>query len=541
MNNTVHKAFLANWKQAAKAGLTNDRIYHVFEAMTEDGAAKEQPDLTHVLDEQFLRDQGLDDQQMKFAREWNDAMNRELVMEHGYGVQTQGSIGDRVYVPYRVKRSFIHGGFKQIGTTQSFQHARAGEYSISALRDAVSNGSASKDIVTDPIELFRSRMVQGSQAMANAGWRAAMGDMYGIPAKVSDSIENARRAGVAEEKAQALQDHLDLVDLVHDSHARDEVMHQANLDHSYEALDHQINEQIKHNETLMGTLEEHMHADRLERDAAVAQKRLAVKGVGKPLSHVLTGMMKRAQTVDDLKALWAKDAKDAVATNFDLSTVTDKQIALARKQVYDRTQASLIKRGMPEKMVVYRAGRLGKGVQSFSLQPIKQFGKQEAYLVDRADVLADANAFFPGAHVLEDEVLVKTEQVTKTTAQDVKGQAEVLAQQRVVKNVRDQADRAVNNIAEEVVRSYGLADDYLQHLAEMDSASVGEGVTARAVEGERHAMASELDSVRKELAANDREAKDLAARHADLTDKAENGNAQFLAEQEKHFAATQQS
>ena len=540
INDLVHKPFLNALKSMQKNGLTKERALHAFEVATTDGAAVEHADLTRTVDENFLHNHGLDSQQIDFIKQWNDAMNKQIEMETKiYGVKLSKKayqIGDRVYVPYRVEKGFAEGGFKQVGQIKSFQHARAGERSMQDLADAVKQGGENKNLVTDPASLLKARTRAGAQAMVTQVHRNVMEAMYGIPAKVDDMDEIARLAGKHENYVQGLETMREhILPGMEDSHTRTRALHDLSVAQQHDDLIASTRQGIADKTQLRDQLAAERDLAERNRTAAQAQLRLAAKGVGNPLRHVLTGLMKKAQTVDDLKALWARDAKDAVATNFDLSTVTDKQIALARKQVYERTQASLIKRGMPEDMVVYRAGKLGKGVQSFSLEPIKGFGKQEAYLVKRADVLADANAFFPHAQVLEHEVLAKVEKVVKTTARDVHSEREILAQQQVVKNLKDKLTRKGTARANTLVDILGTAEDHANFLRESDQAALTDTVEARGAEAEGKAHRAEVNRLRVENAELDRRIEAKKAERQEWHDHAENGASRLAESKQQLF------
>jgi hypothetical protein len=128
----------------------------------------------------------------------------------------------------------------------------------------------------------------------------------------------------------------------------------------------------------------------------------------------LPGPLKAATNSDELAPLWSDDPEYATAENFDLNTVTSRQIKKWQKAIYDHTQESLKYRGLPEEFVAYRYGDLRPMPTNFSLYPGTVYRslkggdmKQEPFLVRREDVVIDTNAFFPSAFVGEHEIVLR--------------------------------------------------------------------------------------------------------------------------------------
>lgn len=152
---------------------------------------------------------------------------------------------------------------------------------------------------------------------------------------------------------------------------------------------------------------------------------------------------------DSIAAILGDDLA-GVADELGLDTVTQRMVDNARKQIYDATQASLKKRGLPDEFVVWRAGEILPDVAmptSLSRSSAKGFSERgakpelKAYIVNRADVLADIEAFGGGLGILEEELLVMGNKLRPTITTELAGAETVsTGDQLVINNIQSVRD-----------------------------------------------------------------------------------------------------
>lgn len=93
--------------------------------------------------------------------------------------------------------------------------------------------------------------------------------------------------------------------------------------------------------------------------------------------------------------------------------MTSKHIELAQKEIQKITQASLIKRKLPERFVVYRGGEIrGKYVPvTLDKNVAESFSKRSKeplyeFTVNRSDIAADIEALIGASSYAEAELLI---------------------------------------------------------------------------------------------------------------------------------------
>jgi hypothetical protein len=147
-----------------------------------------------------------------------------------------------------------------------------------------------------------------------------------------------------------------------------------------------------------------------------------------PLHFDFTGLARKAQqenTAEDFRGLFEAEYFEdpsIPATNWDLDTVTMRQVRNATKQVRAATTQALEGRGIgggDSYVRVWRAGDVpdpgkpgspngpGDPFPSFSWSPRDLFGEPKPYLVQASDVWGDVDAINPGQSLLESEVILR--------------------------------------------------------------------------------------------------------------------------------------
>lgn len=152
----------------------------------------QQPIEERQLQEDFLRDEGLDAKQIAYVKEWHGLMERQRQLEERMGVRTEGEIGGRVYVPH-VQTAGEVGSFIGRAIKKGFQHARERETTLQQMeRENVERElRGERAYITTPSELLEHRLMAGAHAIGWQGFRTVVGDVMGVAAHVEDAEKMA--------------------------------------------------------------------------------------------------------------------------------------------------------------------------------------------------------------------------------------------------------------------------------------------------------------------------------------------------------------
>jgi hypothetical protein len=135
--------------------------------------------------------------------------------------------------------------------------------------------------------------------------------------------------------------------------------------------------------------------------------------------ETLRGLAKKAQqtgTLDTFKtiheAALGHGEIGSVNDDLDLDTVTERQVQMAHKQIYEASQRALTKAGAPETIEVFRKGRgqHDTGVVSVSTRKLDTFTEPQKYTISRSDVLTYGEGLQRG-NFKEDELQVEADKL----------------------------------------------------------------------------------------------------------------------------------